>query len=611
MTFLNQSQHSKPLQFTVSRSAAPSLPAPVIVEADGTTLDPAKVPQGATVRIGAEALIKIGDKVTLQWRGNPGQGTQDLEKTATADGQLDLIASHTLVQANDGANVQLAYSIVRKAGGTEGPSATAAYDVKSNLATGLLRVMGARWARGAYRASGNWRLLSALDANTGRPLAAQWQYAGDTGWSAPSTTWRDTDPGRLLRVRTADDLVTLNTPNLIGNGMDFTITTGEAAFVAHRDSGDMIGWGNPSHGGDIPSDIITMNDINEVSCTGLAFAGRTHSGQVVAWGNTTAGGVSPVPSRTYTQVCGNSLAFAAINDQGAVVAWGMAIAGATVPDPIKVLTDLRSLAATDTAFAAIRQTGEVVAWGNSANGGSVPSDIGGFRDIKEVLGARYAFAALRGNGRLVAWGEANFGGELPGEIAALTDIVELSCANKLAFAARRANGQVVAWGDAEFGGTLDGIIGDLTDIVHVVSNWLSFAALRGNGHVVAWGGYENSGGVVPPAIAALNDIIQVASSSMAFAALRKTGQVVAWGLATAGGTLSAEVEQLTNVIALYANSYGFAALTADSRVIAWGHPTAGGDNSSVRHLLDGKVSYLAKPEALGRAMQVGATHKQG
>lgn len=527
MTPLRQNLHSKPLQFRVSRGAAPSLLAPVIVEAEDGKLDPAKVPQGATVRIGAEALIKVGDKVVLQWRGNPGPGTQVLEKTATADGQLELIAPHALVLANDGALVQLDYSIVRQAGGTDGPSATAAYDVKSDLVTGSLRVMGARWSRGSYRASGNWRLLSALDANTGKPLAAQWQYAGDTGWSAPSTTWRDTDPSRLLRVQTANDLVILNTPNLIGNGVD-TTTTGEAAFVAHRDSGDMIGWGNPGYGGSIPSSIITMNDINEVSCTGSAFAGRTHSGQVVAWGNAAQGGVSPVPSRTYTQVCGNSVAFAAINDLGAVVAWGTAAAGATVPDPIKVLTDLRSLAVTGTAFAAIRQAGEVVAWGN-----------------------------------------------------------------------------------ASYGGTLDSIIGGFTDIVHVVSTWQSFAALRGNGHVVAWGGVEGTGGVVPPAIAALDDIIQVAGSSKAFAALRKTGQVVAWGLAAVGGTLSAEVEQLTNVIALYANSHGFAALTADSRVITWGQAAGGGDNTSVRPLLNGNVSYLAKPEALGRAMQAWATRKQG
>ncbi|AZL72822.1 RCC1 domain-containing protein [Pseudomonas oryziphila] len=610
MTPLRQNLHSKPLQFRVSRGAAPSLLAPVIVEAENGKLDPAKVPQGATVRIGAEALIKVGDKVVLQWRGNPGPGTQVLEKTATADGQLELIAPHALVLANDGALVQLDYSIVRQAGGTDGPSATAAYDVKSDLVTGSLRVMGARWSRGSYRASGNWRLLSALDANTGKPLAAQWQYAGDTGWSAPSTTWRDTDPSRLLRVQTANDLVILNTPNLIGNGVD-TTTTGEAAFVAHRDSGDMIGWGNPGYGGSIPSSIITMNDINEVSCTGSAFAGRTHSGQVVAWGNAAQGGVSPVPSRTYTQVCGNSVAFAAINDLGAVVAWGTAAAGATVPDPIKVLTDLRSLAVTGTAFAAIRQAGEVVAWGNSANGGSVPSEIGGFRDIKEVLGANMAFAAWRGNGRLVAWGSATAGGQVPGEIAALTDIVELSCANAQAFTARRATGQVVAWGNASYGGTLDSIIGGFTDIVHVVSTWQSFAALRGNGHVVAWGGVEGTGGVVPPAIAALDDIIQVAGSSKAFAALRKTGQVVAWGLAAVGGTLSAEVEQLTNVIALYANSHGFAALTADSRVITWGQAAGGGDNTSVRPLLNGKVSYLAKPEALARAMQAWATRKQG
>lgn len=586
---------SRKLGFSVSSTGRPELVAPKIVEAQQGVLDPARVPNGATVRIGAEAQVKTGDTVVLQFNGQPGAGTAELKETADKDGAFDLIAPHALVLANDGFSVTLEYSIERNGGGTEGPSANSTYSVKSNLQPGSLKVMGARWSRGSYRASGSSRWLMAFDNNTNQPLRAQWQYLGDATWSEPAFAWRDIDPSRPLRVQSSTDLVMLNTPNLIGNGVDTTIT-GDAAFVAHRVSGDVVVWGNPAFGGGSLGAIGTMTDIAELSCTGSAFAARTHSGQVVAWGTPTQGGTTPVPGRTYVQVVGASTTFAAINDQGRVLTWG---ADTTVPTQ----GDLSTLIATGTAFAAVRKTNAVVAWGTPAETGTVPPPIDGFNDIKEVIGNNQAFAALHGANRVVGWGVAEAGGTVPEAIASLTDVVELSCANAQAFALRHgseAGGYYVkTWGAAAYGGVVDPIIGGFKDILAVVSTWQSFAAIRGNGQVnrvVAWGGTEGTGGVVPDAISALTDIVQVAGSSKAFAALRRTGEVVAWGDSTVGGQIDPQVgARLRNVLAIYSNSHGFAALTADNNVVTWGHPAGGGDSSSADERLQGLVSYHALP----------------
>ncbi|QXI39738.1 hypothetical protein [Pseudomonas xantholysinigenes] len=614
MTSLLADLPSAPLNFRVSRTAAPRLEAPIIVEADGGALDPAKVPNGATIRINAKALIKTGDKVTVEWVGTSAEGSATLPKTAEADGVLDITAPLALVKANEGASVTLTYTIERSGAGVpEGPSEASTYNVKSNLQPGTLKVMGARWSRGSYRASGASRWLMAFDSTTGQPLEVQWQYDGDAGWSAPSARFRDTDPSRLLRASSATDVVTLNTPNLIGNGVD-GVVAGQAAFTAHRNTGDLVVWGNPACGGGSLGAIGTMTDINEVSCTGSAFAARTHSGQVVAWGDVNSGGISPVPARTYVQVSGNSVAFAAINDQGKVSAWGAAASGGTVPDSIKLLDDVTGLAATGTAFAALRRNGAVVAWGDSEKGGTVKPPIDGFNDISEVLGNNVAFAALHGANRVVGWGVAASGGTVPDEIAALTDVVELSCATAHAFALRHGTPKtgvfVKTWGNASYGGTVNPIIAGFNDILTVVSTWQSFAALRGNGRinkVVAWGGDANTGGVVPEEISDLDDVVQLAGSSKAFAALRRTGEVVAWGTAALGGTIpDAVAARLKDVVALYSNSHGFAALTADNQVVTWGHATGGGDSSAVDERLQGKLSYYATPAGAGRASRARA-----
>ncbi|MEB0088575.1 hypothetical protein QN365_18350, partial [Pseudomonas sp. RTI1] len=566
---------SDPLKFSVSKGAGAKLPAPIIVEAKGTdTLNPNDALSGATVLIGAGAALQKGDTVLLDWRGQPGPGSIKLTVPVTGNGELRIPVVYATVHANDGFSIELDYTVLRAAGSTDGPSNLAEYNVLSQAGSGTLNVMGARYSRSSYRASGAARLLSAFDAKTQQPLMAQWQYQGETT-ETTATTLRDSQPWKPLRVSSANDSVTLNPANIIGNGIDTEIA-GRAALVALRNSGDMVAWGHPDTGAKIPSTIITLSDIVEVRSTRSAYAGRRINGQVVVWGTEAEGGaMNGVSPADFVEVTSNSWAFVGIKTTGHMVAWGAAAYGGEVPAPINSYTDITRICGAGSAFAALRRSGEMVAWGNAEMGGTVPSDIAELTDIVEVMGNYGAFVALRGNGRIVAWGNATCGGTVPDEIASMTDIIELSCANTTAFAVRRATGQVVAWGFPSFGNTPPPLIAALTDIVAVASNSETFVAIRGNGHVVAWGGRAESGRDIPEDIARLDDIVQVAGSSEAFAALRKNGTVVAWGDVTLGGDTSAVSTQLTQVQALYGNTHSFVALTSDGRVVTWGHPTGG------------------------------------
>ncbi|WP_185753125.1 RCC1 domain-containing protein [Pseudomonas fluorescens] len=583
---------------TYTVSAAVRLPVATFKEASGAQqdqLNPDDVfPFGATVIIPATALLKTDDDVIVTVEGKTTTTYPHRVLSAEAGTELSSIkVPHTLIEANDGLSLNLSYLVKRKAGGTDGPSDPTVYDVRKVIGSGILRVMGARASRSIWRVSSASRLLSAFNATTGQPLEAHWKYPDDSEWTA-GTTWRDTAPQLPLQVRTADDQITLNPANIIGS---------LAAFVAHRDRGDLVAWGDSAHGATIPSPIIALDDIVEVSSTYSAYAARRANGLVVVWGNATDGGnMGAVPPQDFVQVIGNQAAFAGIKNTRQVVAWGRSHYGGTVSAPVGALTDVARVVATTYTFTALRTTGQVMAWGHTYEGGNVPSAIAALTDIQSLIGASNAFAALRANGRLVAWGLGTSGGSLPANIVALTDIIELSCANIFAFTARRATGQIVAWGDSRFGGTLGPGIATLTDIVEVTAAHGAFVARRANGSVVGWGAAA-LGGLVPAEIAALVDIVQVCGSSYAFAALRQNGTVVAWGLPFEGSDTSVVVSQLTNVQALYSNDNGFTALTADGRVVTWGNPRFGGDSSAVQDRLVGQVSYQASPASRGLALK--------
>ncbi|WLH33341.1 hypothetical protein PSH79_15510 [Pseudomonas sp. FP2196] len=604
---------SEPTVYEVARKIVPiDLPVAEINEANGDQLNPDDVTDGATIIIDASAQLKDGDEINVVVEG---QNTY-LHPTYTvkpdeADKELSSIKlPHSVIDAEEGGSIALSYTVKRKAGGTDGPSAPAVYDVRKVVAPGKLRVMGARYNRSVYRAASTSRLLMAFDATTGKPLQAEWKYTAESNWTKAST-WFDTAPQEHLQVRTADDQVTLSEANIFGTGSDTTIT-GQAAFVALRDKNDMTGWGSGPHGGVINPTIITMNDIVEVSATRSTFAARRTNDTTIAWSTTAGEGsamgtVNPVG---FVRIVGNIAAFAGIRADGTVDAWSAAANGGVTTAEIQAVTNAVDVIPAGQAFALRLATGHVKAWGLPANVGTVPAPIASLDDIEDVIGNPYAFAAYRANGTLVAWGNATNGGNVPAPIAAMTDIKRLACANKFSFVALRRTNQVIAWGPAAQGGDVPQLISTLTDIISVVATWNSFAALRENGHVVAWP-ETSADGKVPDAIAARDDVVQVAGTSHAFAVLFKDGTVAAWGNATVGGDTKPVADQLTDVRAIYTNTHGFTALTADGRVVTWGQPTGGGNSSTVQNQLKGMVSYLATPASRGIALKFSRLNKTG
>ncbi|NYH07454.1 hypothetical protein [Pseudomonas moraviensis] len=584
-------------------SQAFTLPIAKFKEALGDQLNPDHVTAGATVIIDASAQLKADDEVIVTVTGQPPTTLPAYTiKPGEADKELSSIkVAHGVILAEDGNSIELTYIVKRKAGGTDGPSVPAVYDVRKVIAAGKLKVMGARHNRSVYWASRASRWLMAFDATTGKPIQAEWKYANGSTWTKGSI-WLDTSPQEPLQVRTADDQLTLSEANIFGDGSDTTIT-GQAAFVALRDKNNMAGWGLAANGGAIPPTIITMDDIVEVSCTRSTYAARRSNNTTIAWSNTAGEGndMSTVNPTGFTRVVGNITAFAGIKGDGTVHAWGAAANGGTTSAEVKAITNAVEVTPAGSAFAVRLATGHVKAWGVAASGGAVTSPIDTLDDIDDVLGNVFAFAAHRTNGTVVAWGHATYGGTVPAAIAGLTNITRLACANYYSFCALLDTKQVVAWGPAAQGGTVPTLIASLTDIFSVVGTWTAFAALRENGHVVAWP-ETIPAGMVPAAIAARDDIVQIAGTSDAFAVLYKDGTVAAWGNATVGGNTAPVAAQLTDVLAIYANTHGFTALTADGRVVTWGQAAGGGDSSTVQPPLNGTVSYLATPASRGQAL---------
>lgn len=581
-------------------TAALPLPPPSIDEAVGNELNPDDVPAGATVNIPASADLREGDHVTVRWQGLPGPGSVEIGHGVTADeaGQdLKINIPATYVLANDGYIVILDY-LVKRVDGSEQTSPAVEYDITRNLGDGSLLVMGARSASEYIgHPQRKRRILTALNADTRLPLEASWQYEGDSE-SVLATSFRDTQPDRLLRVSTASDRLILNPANLSGSGDATGGLFSYGAMAARLDSGHVVAWGASDSGGHISSTIATMDDILDLTAGRQTFAARRRDDAVIAWGKEDTGGDVPgtITGLDVVAVSATAGAFAARCKEGNLVAWGSRSYGGRVPDDIASYFDIIDVAGSEGAFAALHGAngqGRVLAWGSGGDGGSLPSDIASFDDIVEIVASNHAFAALRANGSVLAWGASGSGGNLPSEIAVMDNVVEL-VATRRAFAARLASGHVVAWGDSNYGGRVSDAVAGLTDAVEISATAWAFTVRRATGHALSWGN-SSYGGKAPTAVLELDDVVQVVGTEGAFAALRRNGQVATWGQSHWGGDSGDVQGQLTEVRAIYAGAMAFAALCADKRVVTWGDRSKGGNSSSVSGVLNGGISYEATP----------------
>ncbi|WP_434578086.1 hypothetical protein [Pseudomonas sp. Z1-6] len=573
------------------------LPAPNVEGVqDGGTLDPSQTTQVWT-RVPGTALLE-GDEVVVTWTDESGVALSYVSPPKpytfndTQLGYLRFSIPAADVQRFLNKDVKVTYTRDRN-GTITGPSLPFSMRVETAVLQEPFKVMGARFNRTTYRASGSSRLLSALHTTTLQPLPVEWKYLDESSWSAPSASWRDTQPSKPLQVRSSSHEATLNPANIFGNGAD-TLTDGGAAFVALRDQGDVVGWGNPDFGAAPPA----LSNIFEVSCTQSAYAALDSGGTVRVWGDSNAGGMmGSVSPYGFAELAANGNAFAGRKtSNNSLVAWGRGQETDLIPPELGGLPGTTHVYGASQAFAVRRLNNPVVAWGRNLDGdygGTMPGDLV-INDAVDILGSFAAFAVLRAGGRVVAWGNTAYGGTSPN----LPGIASLGCSNAQAFCVLNNSQQVQSWGTPDYGG--GGVPSPNSNVVEVVSTWRAFAARRGDGTVGVWG-RPNEGGTHP---GGLTNVVQIAGSSEAFAALCSDGSVIAWGNALVGG---GEVPVLTDALAIYSNSHGFTALTTSGDVVSWGHSGGGGNNAAVRGQLRNNVSYYRSPPA-PRALAAQAEH---
>lgn len=113
----NVSMRSDSISIQLQLSMLKPLPAPVIAEAKGDTLDPADTLNGATLIVAASANLREGETVIARFEGP--KGSEQKEKRILPDEAgmaVSLVFSSTLVTANDGQQVEVSYSITRASG---------------------------------------------------------------------------------------------------------------------------------------------------------------------------------------------------------------------------------------------------------------------------------------------------------------------------------------------------------------------------------------------------------------------------------------------------------------------------------------------------------------
>jgi len=105
-------QYSKVLDLTIGKLIG-ELPAPQVLEAAGSTLDPLQAQTGATVRV-QYASMDPQDIITLSWLGTPGVGSPpDQQAPGSASGQVDFSVPSTVIGANIGQRVSVSYLVKR------------------------------------------------------------------------------------------------------------------------------------------------------------------------------------------------------------------------------------------------------------------------------------------------------------------------------------------------------------------------------------------------------------------------------------------------------------------------------------------------------------------
>lgn len=105
--------HELPRTTHLLRVTDTELLAPIVMGAENGVLDPQQARDGATVVIKYDGM-KPTDNIAPWWRGEPGEGTPELEsQNGSSSGQITVSVPFSAVDANEGKTVEVGYCVIR------------------------------------------------------------------------------------------------------------------------------------------------------------------------------------------------------------------------------------------------------------------------------------------------------------------------------------------------------------------------------------------------------------------------------------------------------------------------------------------------------------------
>lgn len=588
------------------------LPAPTIDQAVDDQLDPADVPNGATVRIAASANLQAGDVVTVHWVGTPGAGSDDFThfvSSGQAGRDATVVVPLATVEANEGSSIDLSYDLVR-AGGAEESSPVATYRILAEALPlpppSIDEALGNELNPDDVPAGATVNIPASADLHENDHVTVRWFGLPGPGSVEIGHGVLADEAGQDLKINIPASYVLANDGYVVVldyvvervDGGEQISPAVEYDITRKLGDGSLLVMGARSASGYIGRPqrqrrhLIALHaDTREPLEASWQYEGDDQVTQGSSFRDTKPNQLLRVSTATDRLILnpanltgsGDATgglfsygAMAARLDSGRVVAWGASDSGGDTSSTIDTMNDITALTAGRQTFAARRFSGSVIAWGKGDTGGDVPGSIAQLLDVADVSSTAGAFAARRLSGSVVAWGSRSYGSRVPDDIASYTDIVDV-VGSEAAFTVLHGapgKGRVIAWGSSGDGGSVPADIASFDDIVEVVASNHAFAALRANGSVLAWGN-SNSGGRIPTEIAVLDNVVELVATRRAFAARLSTGHVVAWGDSNYGGKVSDAVAGLTDAVEISASSWAFTVRRATGHVLGWGNGSYG------------------------------------
>ena len=332
------------------------------------------------------------------------------------------------------------------------------------------------------------------------------------------------------------------------------------AFAALKSDGSVVVWGDPQYGGDMTvvnpleptfsvSDRLTGN-VRDIFSTLAAFIALKNDGSVVAWGDAFSGGdtgqASTLLTRDVEKIFTAPQAVAALKTGGTLVPWGNPHRGGDARTVSQGLaSNVTTVFSNHQAMAAVKADGSVVVWGLKGGGGAPDASTKSALSsgVKKIYSTERAFAALKGDGSVVVWGDSFYGGD-PGETDLQQNVIQIFSTER-AFAALKSDGSVVVWGHSSYGGNETGVASKLEDsVLKIFSTQRAFAALKSDGSVVVWGNSSYGGDIRQVASDLDSGVVEIFSTQQAFAALKEDRSVIAWGNRYYGGSTYDVAEEL-------------------------------------------------------------------